>query len=419
MVSATHRLCIAADEVATDDKVYDAAAQKQLRKGRVDAWASVRDKFKIPPPKPPRVSTEEGASNSPGSPVPKLDLSPKAIKEARKSKKAPPAMAPLDESQASVHPPSAPFSASALHDEETTTMGVMDLETPRVAGYDEKGAKLPVLDDKPKLKSGKEPNAWATKKAAAAQALSRRDPILAIRQQATVKLRDMHGFIVEPENQQQYRAYQEKEASLIKLRAMKWREGLKPHRAKLDFNKRKRWHEKHGGEQIPPRADLGLLCVQGFPNELRGKIWLRVSGGLHEKDRQPSKYQELLKSIAIEPPQELRTIECDLDRTFPNHETLDNLEGIAKLRRILQAYAVYNPEIGYCQSMNFLAGFLLLHMAEEDCFWVLVRLVEHYLVDYFSVEMRGWLVDQRPQAHPKLHQIDPNVISKPKLEGFC
>ena len=69
--------------------------------------------------------------------------------------------------------------------------------------------------------------------------------------------------------------------------------------------------------------------------------------------------------------------------------------------------------------MNFLAGFLLLHMAEEDCFWVLVRLVEHYLVDYFSVEMRGWLVDQRPQAHPKLHQIDPNVISKPKLEGFC
>ena len=33
-------------------------------------------------------------------------------------------------------------------------------------------------------------------------------------------------------------------------------QGLKPHRASLDFNKRKRWHEKHGGEQIPPRSDL-------------------------------------------------------------------------------------------------------------------------------------------------------------------
>ena len=29
--------------------------------------------------------------------------------------------------------------------------------------------------------------------------------------------------------------------------------------------------------------------------------------------------------------------QCDLDRTFPNHETLDNMEGISKLRRLLQA----------------------------------------------------------------------------------
>ena len=35
------------------------------------------------------------------------------------------------------------------------------------------------------------------------------------------------------------------------------------------------------------------------------------------------------------------------------------------LFNVLKAYAVYNPEIGYCQGMGFISALLLMYMAEE------------------------------------------------------
>ena len=53
-------------------------------------------------------------------------------------------------------------------------------------------------------------------------------------------------------------------------------------------------------------------------------------------------------------------------------------EGQAALRRVLLAFSVQNPKVGYCQSMNFLAATLLLALdrAEEKAFWVLVCLID-------------------------------------------
>jgi hypothetical protein len=61
-----------------------------------------------------------------------------------------------------------------------------------------------------------------------------------------------------------------------------------------------------------------------------------------------------------------------------------NVEGetsiITSLRRVLHAFAVYNPRIGYCQSLNFLAGLLLLFVdTEEQCFWLLNVITRIYL----------------------------------------
>ncbi len=40
---------------------------------------------------------------------------------------------------------------------------------------------------------------------------------------------------------------------------------------------------------------------------------------------------------------------------------------------MLKAYSSYDPEIGYCQGMNFLAVLLLSYIPnEEDAFWALV-----------------------------------------------
>ncbi len=42
----------------------------------------------------------------------------------------------------------------------------------------------------------------------------------------------------------------------------------------------------------------------------------------------------------------------DLYRTFPKEEKFQNEEKIGMLRNVLNTYAYYNPNIGYCQSMN-------------------------------------------------------------------
>ena len=43
-------------------------------------------------------------------------------------------------------------------------------------------------------------------------------------------------------------------------------------------------------------------------------------------------------------------------------------EGQANLRKVLRAYALYNPELGYCQGMGMLVGLLLMRMPPQVTF---------------------------------------------------
>jgi hypothetical protein len=55
---------------------------------------------------------------------------------------------------------------------------------------------------------------------------------------------------------------------------------------------------------------------------------------------------------------------------------------------------MYLPDVGYCQSMNLLAAFLLMNLEEEEAFWVLVAVIQNN-VNYYSPGMLSLLVDQR------------------------
>lgn len=64
-------------------------------------------------------------------------------------------------------------------------------------------------------------------------------------------------------------------------------------------------------------------------------------------------------------------IHRDINRTFPEHPMFSDNEGQQRLFRLLKAYAVADPEVGYCQGMAFSAGILLMYMPEEPAFrWV-------------------------------------------------
>ena len=69
--------------------------------------------------------------------------------------------------------------------------------------------------------------------------------------------------------------------------------------------------------------------------------------------------------------------------------------GIPKLRRVLLAYSIHNPETEYCQGFNRIAAIALLFMNEEDAFWALVYIVEVVMPqNYYSKQMVGAQVDQ-------------------------
>jgi Rab-GTPase-TBC domain len=88
-----------------------------------------------------------------------------------------------------------------------------------------------------------------------------------------------------------------------------------------------------------------------------------------------------------------REIELDIRRTFSEDMLSSNSDWSDALRRVLIAYAMRNPTLGYCQSMNVIAGVCLMFMPEEHAFWTLTVVVEELLSGYFSKSMIGLLVD--------------------------
>jgi hypothetical protein len=48
------------------------------------------------------------------------------------------------------------------------------------------------------------------------------------------------------------------------------------------------------------------------------------------------------------------------------------------LERVLNAFAKYDPQIGYVQGINFIAASLIFHAEEYISFWLLVMIFEMF-----------------------------------------
>ena len=81
-------------------------------------------------------------------------------------------------------------------------------------------------------------------------------------------------------------------------------------------------------------------------------------------------------------------IRWDLPRTFPTLKFFHDGGSIqADLERILCAYAIYRPDVGYVQGMSFVAAMLLLYMDDGDAFVCLVNLLSRKGTrDFFSLQ---------------------------------
>lgn len=150
--------------------------------------------------------------------------------------------------------------------------------------------------------------------------------------------------------------------------------------------------------KLKMRRQVKSLIRSGVPPELRGHVWFACSGAdAKMKSAKPEEsYSHLLTLVpTLEGTQIAVDIEKDLLRTFPERISESSLLTTSILRRCLCAYALRNPQIGYCQSMNYICALLLLHMKEELAFWTFAALVEDILpADYYTPSMVGGRIDQ-------------------------
>lgn len=175
-----------------------------------------------------------------------------------------------------------------------------------------------------------------------------------------------------------------------------------------------------------PRAQVRRYIRKGIPPQLRGKAWLHYSGAEAKMAANPGVYDKFVnKAEQLGDENEFADIiKRDLHRTFPDNiqyrtagafessrpsndsnnsattTTPSPLAGpqppiISALHRVLSAFSLYSPSIGYCQSLNYIVGMLLLFMPEEEAFWTLVTIIQNILpAGVYDVTMEGSSIDQ-------------------------
>ncbi len=84
----------------------------------------------------------------------------------------------------------------------------------------------------------------------------------------------------------------------------------------------------------------------------------------------------------------LHLIDCDLPRTFPHLAFFAKGQPMEHdLRRMLEAYSFYRPDIGYIQGMSYIAAVLLLNVEPYVAFQCFANLLQHNIYfDFFRLE---------------------------------
>lgn len=127
----------------------------------------------------------------------------------------------------------------------------------------------------------------------------------------------------------------------------------------------------------------------------RKGTWPAQLGVAEAKAKYPADHYKTLLAATLRE-ETIVQIDKDLPRTM-DHELLKQGSPMRdSLRRVLLALAAHDTVLGYVQSMNFIAAFLLLTgMDEEEAFWCLTVIIYKVIPGYFSDGMARIFLDGR------------------------
>ncbi|KAK9867521.1 hypothetical protein WJX84_007024 [Apatococcus fuscideae] len=160
-----------------------------------------------------------------------------------------------------------------------------------------------------------------------------------------------------------------------------------------------KWSKYAKQRSLPSAAKLKRYCRRGIPPSIRPWAWPEISGANQRKHEHQAGYYALMVRQGEAGSECAHQIDLDLPRTFPLNAWVAGSAGQTALRRVLLAFSMHKPTVGYCQSMNYIAAMLLLvlNKCEEDAFWVLVALIDDGILyrDMYANNLLGTHVEMR------------------------
>ena len=144
------------------------------------------------------------------------------------------------------------------------------------------------------------------------------------------------------------------------------------------------------------------LWRKGLPPRVRGEIWLKQLGNsvaitpeLYEINVQKAQRLRGKPEEGLGKESTVRLVSQDIARTFNQFGFFREGSPLnLQLRDMLEAFALYRPDIGYVQGMSYLAGILLLNLEPYKAFIALVHIVSSpallpfYLMDEVGIGTR-------------------------------
>ncbi|XP_041935610.1 growth hormone-regulated TBC protein 1-A-like isoform X2 [Alosa sapidissima] len=151
-----------------------------------------------------------------------------------------------------------------------------------------------------------------------------------------------------------------------------------------------------GNVKVEKNLKVKRYVRKGVPKEHRAQIWMAASGAQEQLEKHPGYYHSLLEQKHDAKLEE--TIRLDMHRTFPDNVLFRSSSDSGlqtSLYNVLLAYGHHNKDVGYCQGMNFIAGYLIIITKDEEkSFWLMDALLGRILPDYYTVAMLGLKTDQ-------------------------
>ncbi|OMJ91243.1 hypothetical protein SteCoe_6219 [Stentor coeruleus] len=110
-----------------------------------------------------------------------------------------------------------------------------------------------------------------------------------------------------------------------------------------------------------------------------------------------STYQKLVTMASNE--SNNNQVALDASRTYSQVEYFTSGPGKYAMMRLISAFCVYSPVLGYVQGMNYIVAALLWHATEVEAFWLFVVLVEDF-------ELRDNFLPGFPGLKKHAHVVD-------------